>query len=129
MTLVNKRNLPSVIEEDYFTRFDYIQPTYYTENPENTLAKFESLAYLDLLKDKIKQDHKENMTKIKSNHEEIMKGMQYSASNNYVAGLASGDRLKIKTVQVKPFVYEETWFGFQRKTDGITLEITRQDED
>jgi hypothetical protein len=110
------KNLPSILGENY------VVPAY-VENPETVLAKENALEFLDVLKTKIKCDHFENMEKIKGNHEEIMKSLQYQAVNNYVSGLNSSDRLKIDSVESLPYVWEKTWWGFERKAEGITLKV------
>jgi hypothetical protein len=52
-----------------------------------------------------------------------MKSLQYQAVNNYVSGLNSSDRLKIDSVESLPYVWEKTWWGFERKAEGITLKV------
>ena len=118
------RNLPSPIRENSFDRNYYI-PNVIMESPESVLARENAVGYLKVLKEKIRTDHLENMTRIISNHEEIMKGMQYQAANNYISGLNSEDRLKISSIEAKPYVWESTLFGFQRKSEGITIKINR----
>jgi hypothetical protein len=113
--MIRNRNLPSLLENNYYIPVE-------VENPETILAKQNALGFLDVLRDKIRYDHKESMTQIINNHEEIMKAMQYQAANNYISGLSSSDRLKIESVQTLPYVLEERWFG-KRKTEGITIRV------
>ena len=95
------------------------------ETPGTVLAKQETIGYLKLLKEKIGNDHVEKMEEIKSNHQQIMKSMQYQALNNYVSGLSSPDRLKIDSIIVLPFVEEKGFLGFSSRGPGITLKINK----
>ena len=112
-----RRTLPAIIEEETFYPI-------FTESPDTILAKQESLAYLETLKEKIKYDHQENVAKIKNNHEQVLKGMQYQAANNYISGLSSSDRLEIESVETLPYVWEDTIFRFKTKSEGITLRVS-----
>ena len=113
---MNNRNLPSILERDYYIPIE-------VETPETILAKQNAIGFLGALREKIKCDHTEQMTQIRSNHEEIMKGMQYQVANNYISGLNSSDRLRIDSVKALPYVWESTLFGFKRKAEGITLKV------
>ena len=121
MTLI-RRNLPAIIGE---VEVGYNSPVYY-EDPETVSAKQNTLEYLKTLREKIKYDHEENMVKIQNNHEEIMKSMQYQAANNFIGGLNSSDRLEVESIQTFPYVREKTWFGLEKKSEGITIKVNRR---
>ncbi|MCR4327008.1 MAG: hypothetical protein NUV46_00305 [Nanoarchaeota archaeon] len=128
MNSSNKRNLPSILEEDYFLRYN-IQPTFYTENPENTLALNEASEYLNVIKEKIKSDHLENMTKIKSNHEEVMESIRNNAINNYAQTylnkVSEEEASKVDGFEALPYVEEDGLF-WKRKALGTTIRIKRK---
>jgi hypothetical protein len=117
------RNLPRLAEEFSTFESNYLTPVI-IETPETALAKQDSAGYLKALREKIKMDHHENLVRIQSNHMQVMKSMQHQSLDNYVSGLNSEDRLKIKQVEVLPYVFEKTIFG-KRKADGVTLKVEK----
>lgn len=125
----NLASLPVLLEGIPATR-NYQIPDIIVENADTVAARQEAVRYLNILKKKIEYDHQENMARIWNNHREVMNSIQYHAANNfaqnYLSGLNSEEKAKIEGIEAKPYVWENTLFGFQRKSEGITIKINRR---
>ena len=102
------------------------QEPFLFENPEVPLAKEKPLKYLKFLEKRIEYEHRENLLKIMNSHKENMNRLGASVAEVYLSGLSSDHRDKICDIEIKPYVWENSLFGFKRRDEGITIKFNRR---